>query len=195
MSCKEVCNYFSAYLDGEISESLKKEIEMHFNNCPHCRAILNKAYSIRQYMKRLSRIKTSDNFEVRLREKISQELTRKKSFINKWTESINYLPNKPIIAFTAAAVLVIIFIIMNVQRSDYKKFQIKNAPLQEEILNQKAGGTNVLSDKDENKFLKEEAVLSATPSGINDSTGKVFDLKEREQSLDSKVKYINKSDK
>lgn len=192
MSCKEVCNYFSAYLDGELSETLKKEIEVHFNNCPHCRAILNKAYSIKEYMKSLSKIKTSDNFELKLREKVSQELTRKRSFINTWTESINYLPNKSIIAFGAAAIFVIVFIVMNVQQSNYKEFQIRNAPIQNEILNQSGTGENITSDKANEQFLKGEPVLSVSPSGVDDSTGKAFDLKKGEQSLDSKVKYINK---
>ena len=192
MSCKEVCNYFSAYLDGELSENLKKEIEVHFNNCPHCKAILNKAYSIKEYMKSLSKIKTSDNFEVRLRERVSQELTRKRSFINTWTESINYLPNKSIIAFGAAAIFVIIFIIMNVQQSNYKEFQIKSDPFQKEILNQSRTGENIIPDKANEQFLKGESVLSVSPSGVDDSTAKAFDLKKEEQSLDSKVKYINK---
>jgi len=192
MSCKEVCNYFSAYLDGELSETLKKEIKVHFNNCPHCKAILNKAYSIKEYMKSLSKIKTSDNFEVRLRERVSRELTRKRSFINTWAESINYLPNKSIIAFGAAAIFVIIFIIMNVQQSNYEEFQIKNAPFQKEILNQSRTGENIISDKENEQFLKGESVLSVSPSGVDDSTGKAIDLKEGEKSLDSKVKYINK---
>ena len=192
MSCKEVCDYFSAYLDGEVSETLKKEIEIHFDRCPHCKAILNKANSIREYMKSLSKIKTSDNFEVKLRERISQENTRKRSFINTWTESINYLPNKPAIVFATLAIFVIVFIVLNVQQSNYEEFQFNNTPLQEEILNQSSAGENIISDEADKQLLNGKVVLSADPSGIDDSTGKYFNLKEAEQPINNKVKYINK---
>ena len=81
---------------------------------------------------------------------------------------------------------------MNVQQSNYEEFQFNNTPLQEEILNQSSAGENIISDEADKQLLNGKAVLSAGPSGIDDSTGKYFNLKEAGQSIDNKVKYINK---
>ena len=40
MSCREMAEYLSDYLDGELSTSLSAVIEAHRGECPPCRAFV-----------------------------------------------------------------------------------------------------------------------------------------------------------
>jgi hypothetical protein len=40
ISCVEVWREISSYLDGEVEPELKVRMELHFQNCRHCTAVL-----------------------------------------------------------------------------------------------------------------------------------------------------------
>ncbi len=40
MDCREMAQYLSEYLDGELDESLRRVIEQHGGECPPCRAFV-----------------------------------------------------------------------------------------------------------------------------------------------------------
>ena len=40
ISCKEVWLEISNYLEGDVEPELKTRMELHFNNCRHCTAVL-----------------------------------------------------------------------------------------------------------------------------------------------------------
>ncbi|ADG69622.1 conserved hypothetical protein [Planctopirus limnophila DSM 3776] len=40
MNCREVADFLSAYLDGELSQATKREFDAHLAECPACVAYL-----------------------------------------------------------------------------------------------------------------------------------------------------------
>ena len=182
MTCKEVYNYFSDYLDDEISAAVKKEIEDHLNICNRCSTVFNKVYNTKTYLRDLARIKAPDNFEIRLKERIALEFVQKGSFISNYLGSESFLRNKSTVGFSFAAILIAAFIIFiyNQQPTDYK-LGISEPDLQKEVIDQNKMG--IISNK--NNF-------SVGSTGQNDSTKNVFDLKQKEQELEGRVKYIKK---
>lgn len=192
-SCKSVCKYFFDYVDGEISKGLKKEVDEHIAVCKECAEKLKKALNIREYMRKFTRFETSEKFDVILREKISQEFYRKKSFLENCKETIDYLPAKSYVGFATVAVFAIIFIIINVNNSDDKKVQNYNN-VREEALSPSIPGVNqnIMPGKMNNKFLKDESISSINPPGVNDSTTEEFNENQNPKSIDDKIMYIKK---
>ena len=41
ISCTEVWDEISNYLDGDVEPELKARIELHLKNCRHCKAVLD----------------------------------------------------------------------------------------------------------------------------------------------------------
>lgn len=41
MSCREMAEHLSAYLDGELEAGLRQIIERHGGDCPPCRSFIN----------------------------------------------------------------------------------------------------------------------------------------------------------
>ena len=174
MTCKEVYNYFSDYLDDEISRVVKNEIESHLNICNHCSTVFNKINNTKTYLRDLSRIKASDSFEVRLKERIALEFVQKGNFVSNYLESVGFLKNKSIVGFSFAVILITAFvIIIYYQKATDYELGIGENNLQKKETNQN------------NNFLIGSAEQ-------NDSTKKVFNLNQKGQELESKVKYIKK---
>jgi len=192
-NCKSVCKYFSDYVDGEISESLKKEVDEHIAVCQECAEKLKKARYIREYMRKFTRLETSEKFDFILREKICQEFSRKKSFLENCKESIDYLPAKSYVGFATVAVFAIIFIIININNSNDKKVQI-NDTVKEEGFTPSVPGVNqnIMSGKMNRPFLKGESISSINPPGVNDSTIEEFKENQNPKSIDDKIMYIKK---
>ncbi len=65
----------SAFVDKEVPETLKAEIDAHLKSCPECSAEVEKLISQRVYLLKAGEILPSDN----LRAKIDQKLEAKKS--------------------------------------------------------------------------------------------------------------------
>ena len=40
MNCREMAEYLSGYVDGELDESIRKVIDAHGGECPPCRAFV-----------------------------------------------------------------------------------------------------------------------------------------------------------
>ena len=192
-NCKLVCKYFSDYVDGEINEGLKKEVDEHIAVCQECAEKLRQARNIREYMLKFTRLETSEKFDVILREKISQEFYRKKGFLKNSKESIDYLPAKSYVGFATVAVFAIIFIIIKVNNSDDKKVQINNT-IKEEAFTPSMPGVNqnIMSGKMNSKFLKGESISSINLPGVNDSTTEELKENQNPKSIDDKIMYIKK---
>ena len=174
MTCKEIRNHLSAYLDEEINENLKKQIDDHITICPYCKSVLNNGYAVKNYMRGLSKLKTSKEFEIRLREKITQELLGKGSFVKDWKRPFGYINNKPVIGLATAAAIVIALVMMNNYSSNNEKSEIPISTFENKIMNsQKTGrGTNPVADKANKQILNREPDLLTNPTGITDSTRK-----------------------
>lgn len=68
--CDKLKTSFSDYLDGEIPQEQRKELDTHFSDCPHCHEILRQMRIIQQSLKKLPHITTSPDFERRLHQQI-----------------------------------------------------------------------------------------------------------------------------
>ena len=192
-NCKSVCKYFSEYVDEEISESLKKQIEEHIAVCKECAEKFKKARYIREYMRKFTRLETSEKFDVILRERIYQEFSRNKGFLENCKESIDYLPAKSYVGFATVAVFAIIFIIINVKNSNDKKIQINDTVREEAFTPSMPGiNQNIVPGNMNGKFLKGESISSINPPGVNDSTTDEFNENQNPQPIDDKIMYIKK---
>lgn len=75
--CKRVEEYFVDYIEGILSSEGKKKIDEHLKNCYHCSSTLKGVLLLRENLKRLKKVKTSENFELALRGKIQREMDRR----------------------------------------------------------------------------------------------------------------------
>ena len=174
-SCHDVQNHLSSYLDEEINVDLRKQIDEHAAVCPRCKSILNNGYAVKNYMKGLLRLKTSEAFELRLRERISKEITGKRGTIINWREALNFVNRKPIMGFAAAAAIVAAVIAMNNYNSGDEKFEIPaSASFRNKIINTPGSGigTNIIAGKSNKNIPNKEANFFANPVSIDDSTNK-----------------------
>ena len=46
LSCREVWKEISNYLEGEVNEALRADLEAHFTQCGHCTALLDGARNV-----------------------------------------------------------------------------------------------------------------------------------------------------
>ena len=46
LSCREVWKEISNYLEGEVNEALRADLEAHFTQCCHCTALLDGARNV-----------------------------------------------------------------------------------------------------------------------------------------------------
>lgn len=110
-SCKEFQSFISDYIDGDISKSLKHELDLHLESCENCSHILKRTLTLKELLKNLKRVKTSSDFDVVLRKKLQGEL-------NKLGENnprrIFAFPLKPALGTLAgAAVLATVFTVVH----------------------------------------------------------------------------------
>ncbi len=65
-------------LDNELDIFQKKNLEKHLKECINCSNFLSRARLLKSYLKKLPRIKASENFQILLREHIRREMAEKK---------------------------------------------------------------------------------------------------------------------
>lgn len=68
--CDKVKENISDYIEKRLSPNLKSEIENHFQLCTDCRLIMERIPKVQALMGNLASIKCSDNFNLKLREKL-----------------------------------------------------------------------------------------------------------------------------
>lgn len=60
--------------DGELDILHRKSVERHLKECPRCTSFSNQIRVLRSHLKRLTRVRASEGFEVLLRERIRREI-------------------------------------------------------------------------------------------------------------------------
>jgi hypothetical protein len=70
MTCDKVRKLLADYLDGTLDSNLIKEIDAHLENDAECRSIFNEASQIQNKLKNLETITPTENFNIKLRNKI-----------------------------------------------------------------------------------------------------------------------------
>ncbi|PIP16720.1 MAG: hypothetical protein COX46_00490 [bacterium (Candidatus Ratteibacteria) CG23_combo_of_CG06-09_8_20_14_all_48_7] len=71
MDCKNKKIMLSAYRDGELSEEERREIEKHLKACSVCTEELKEIQKLSSLIKEVPEIKTSPQFEDRLKERLN----------------------------------------------------------------------------------------------------------------------------
>lgn len=89
IDCDKVKEYISDYIEKNLSPNLRSELDSHFRVCEKCNVLLQRLPKIQSLMQNLNTIKCSDDFNLRLRNRIinnendpliSKEIFRKTSY-------------------------------------------------------------------------------------------------------------------
>ncbi|RKY88180.1 hypothetical protein DRQ09_03265 [candidate division KSB1 bacterium] len=198
ISCKEFQSFISDYIDGDVSQFLKAEIEEHLASCNDCSLIVKRTLTIKNYLKNLRKVQASPRFEILLRERLKSELNNVKKFNDKRLFSINSFPVKPAIGALVGviALISVITIIQNNTSKVESKFNEKNI-VSDKVINNKAGqpiaippvkvtsqglnNVNKISSFSQSNNLKSSSI---------DSTGIKSSLEKN--NLKDKVNYVKK---
>jgi len=69
--CDKVNEYISDYIEKRLSPNLKTELDNHFQLCASCRLVMERIPKVQSLMSNLISVHCSDNFNLKLREKIA----------------------------------------------------------------------------------------------------------------------------
>jgi len=169
INCKEFQSFISEYIDGEISESLKSEIKAHLETCAHCSLILKNTLSLKNYLRNLKKVKTSQDFEVVLRQRLQKEITNMEAGKERKFLPVPSLPLKPAIGTFLGVVAIASFVTI------YQTYYSKSSSVSN-------GGTpinNQMIDKRPGSFSPRQA----TQRNV-DNTGK-FNVNSRSVTVSS----------
>ncbi|MFZ5517228.1 MAG: anti-sigma factor family protein [Candidatus Zhuqueibacterota bacterium] len=122
MKCHQVKKKLSAFQDGEVSESLKLDIQRHLRECPDCSAILRRMEQVWSQLSNAETITSAPYFWARLSHRIQRQDAQKR-FIDRLAAPFSLLP-KPVI--TTLVFLIGIMIGIYLGKSIYKD---ANAPI------------------------------------------------------------------
>jgi len=79
--CERFKNNILDFIDNELDSIRKKELRRHVEKCHDCECLVRQIRVLRTQLKSLPRIKTSENFNILLRDNIRRELAGKRKFI------------------------------------------------------------------------------------------------------------------
>ena len=74
LDCKHIWRELSNYLDGEIAEEVRREVEAHVAQCKHCAALLDSTHNVLVLVADERRMELPLGFNARLRERLEREL-------------------------------------------------------------------------------------------------------------------------
>jgi len=78
LDCKHIWRELSNYLDGDISEEVRREVEAHVAQCKHCAALLDSTHNVLVLVADERRMELPPGFNARLRERLERELATSK---------------------------------------------------------------------------------------------------------------------
>ena len=78
LDCKHIWRELSNYLDGEIAEEVRREVEAHVAQCKHCAALLDSTHNVVVLVADERRMELPLGFNARLRERLERELETSK---------------------------------------------------------------------------------------------------------------------
>jgi len=74
IDCDKVKGFISDYIEKRLTPGLKEELENHFQQCPDCKWVLERIPKVQSLMSNLASVKCSDDFNLKLRERIASNL-------------------------------------------------------------------------------------------------------------------------
>ncbi|MGM0417933.1 MAG: anti-sigma factor family protein [Thermodesulfobacteriota bacterium] len=75
--CLQMFEVYSRYLDGELDEASRKEVENHIETCSECEACLLTLKKTKELCSKMPRSEAPDDFTKKLRNKIKNILNCK----------------------------------------------------------------------------------------------------------------------
>jgi anti-sigma factor (TIGR02949 family) len=76
ISCMEVINQLSTYVDHDVPSELREQISQHLAGCKHCSAVFDGMRNVIRLIADERSFELPVGFSVRLREKLSRELVQ-----------------------------------------------------------------------------------------------------------------------
>jgi len=77
MNCKEVKKLFALFLENEISQDQRAEIEKHLKTCPKCSQLLDEFSQLWTSLDQREKVQASPNFWIKLQQRIINSKERK----------------------------------------------------------------------------------------------------------------------
>jgi anti-sigma factor RsiW len=84
MNCDKVLFKLSAYIDNELKDTEKSDIEQHLHSCVKCAQELKILLNNEVYIKRLAPLSLSNNFQTALNEKLATQAGKDDSQTGFW---------------------------------------------------------------------------------------------------------------
>lgn len=73
ISCEEVWQELSNYIEGDVSPEMRQRMEVHFRKCQHCTAIYDGTRNVVQLVGDFQAFNIPQGFSDRLRKRIESE--------------------------------------------------------------------------------------------------------------------------
>lgn len=74
LDCKHIWQELSNYLEGDISDEVRREVEAHVAQCRHCAALLDSTHNVLVLVADERRMELPLGFNARLRARLEQEM-------------------------------------------------------------------------------------------------------------------------
>lgn len=113
MNCKKVERFLSEYLENELDEKLKREIEKHLKICFNCSNEFKVFNQALESLQSLKKIEGGDETFILLKEKIKQRIGKQKESQLSYIYS-NLLKPIPGLVVTIAVIFLIITVFLNI---------------------------------------------------------------------------------
>ncbi|MDI3533886.1 MAG: hypothetical protein PWQ82_251 [Thermosediminibacterales bacterium] len=122
MTCNKIREKISLYIDGELTETERKEFEEHIKQCSQCRMEYKKILTTINLCNGLPQVEPPEDFHEKLLKKITDKNNNKKRSV--------FIPKIPIkIVAGMAAVFIIAFLLGTSIDSFFDSFKMDSAPV------------------------------------------------------------------
>ena len=108
-------DYIAAYLDGELSDEQKNKFEELMESSEECKTKFKQTTGLINDLKSMPKLETSDNFLVKLHQRIELEQNSKTNFFDKAVQYFSFSNTKSSISFAMSfgALAIFTFIYLN----------------------------------------------------------------------------------
>jgi len=74
LDCKHIWRELSNYLEGDISDEVRRDVEAHVAQCRHCAALLDSTHNVLVLVADERQMELPVGFNTRLRERLEKEM-------------------------------------------------------------------------------------------------------------------------
>lgn len=154
--CQNMEDLLFDYLDDELDALQKKEIKRHLDGCKECERFALQIGQLRKDMQNVRRIKASESFHEKLRQRIQKENARKSLPFHSFIPQRSWIP---------AAAFGVLIVVSGAFFVDHQLDQIKQSSSQTLITENQTSGT----DSDKQPLLAESEVTDQKAATVQDT--------------------------